>query len=624
MNKKHFLFVIPLIALIAIGFLSGSAFSGPSGHYGIGGSAYDCNICHDFLNGVYGGGGVYGDPPPPPSSGYNLRWIKSPIVYPSVTSPDVEFLSFSGLAKGAYPFNGPCEVCHTTTKYYRNNSPGLSHYTGNCMPCHPHFRSDIGDYFEPSFKGNQSHYTHFTDPKGPMLGTSSCTYNLGGCHNPNDYSKFGPDPGQVLEDTTVCDNCHSPSGVFPGAGGLKDPIIGAKANWTDGIYEPVTSGFPYLLKAGKENWCATCHDNAPASSNRDGTGVKAPNVMGNSSQTYGYYVNGHGVEGYVCDACHDFAVTHIDGNARTYSASASPNNYRSGYRLNADLAVPRNGQVYPAAFRLCINCHEYSEITGGTSNFRNDLSGLQFHLMHLNWWPAFYAADTDFNGTIDSAITCISCHNVHGANGNAVMIRHGELISTPGTTDKVPALDFHWYKGDSVTQTTVLEESLYGGLLCGLLSDVSYNHVCAGCHQTGQLKWYRTPGGPLGVTVEAVWTEGFDGNNWFSKKDFAVNEQIRYHVRFTVIGSAPTYFLKSPGNVSKAVNTLGTAWTTKLPKSDTLAPDTYEWTWKEAIPSNATPGTDAAKVTIKIVMRDVPGGTVLSSNKQSFTFNILP
>jgi hypothetical protein len=52
MNKKYFLLVIPLIALMATGILSGNVYAGPSGHYGIGGSASDCNICHDFVNGI--------------------------------------------------------------------------------------------------------------------------------------------------------------------------------------------------------------------------------------------------------------------------------------------------------------------------------------------------------------------------------------------------------------------------------------------------------------------------------------------------------------------------------------------------------------------------------------------
>lgn len=618
MSKKYFLIFIPLIALITIGFLSGDVYS--LGHYGIGGSVADCDICHDFA------GGYYNNPPL-----YNLRWVKSFIEYPPGTPHSVWFISFSGppnsgiLADATSPYDGPCEVCHTKTAHYRNDGGGTPHYQGtNCTSCHPHFLSDITNYFEPRFVGNQSHFTHFTDPKGPMLGTSSCTYNLGGCHHPDDYSKFGPEKAP-LSTTTICDNCHSPIGVFPGPSGLDDPVIGAKANWVDGIYKPVSTGFPYELKDGKENWCATCHDNEPASSNSDGTGVKAPNVMGNGTQTYGYNVNGHGGKGVLCKDCHDFSVSHIDGDARTYSASL--NNYRAGYRLNEDMSVPRNGQSHPVAFRLCTNCHVYTEITGPTSNFRDDLKARQYHQMHLDWWPAFLCGDSDFDGggcssgtCKDSAITCILCHNAHGANGNNVMIRHGELISTPGTTDKVPALDFHWYKADGVTPTQNINESLYGGLLCGLSPDISYNHVCFGCHGTGELKWYRTPGGPLGVTVEAVWTTDYSNT---PKTVFAVGEEIRYHVRFTSVGSAPTYFMKSPGSASKAKNTSGNKWETKLPKTATLAPGTYEWTWDKTIPTNATPGS-GAKVTIRINMYDYSGGTLLSYDKKTATFSIAP
>src|SRR3989304_2003635 len=611
MSKKYLVFILPLIALIAIGIFRGNVYS--LGHFGIGGSVADCNICHDFAGGYYNSPGLG-----------NLRWVKSPIVYPNVISPNVYFVSFSGpansgiLADATAPINGPCEVCHTTTTYYNNTGTGTCHFPGtNCTACHPHFASDIVNYFDPRFIGSQSHTTHFDDPKGPLLGKSNCTYNLGGCHNPSDYKKLGPDPGQSKAATNVCDPCHSKGGAYDG---VDDAVIGAKPNWTDSIYKPVSSGYPTELQDGKENWCAGCHDTGTSII----YSVAAPNVMGDIGETYGYNVNGHGHEGVLCADCHDLAVLHTDGNARTYAASASPNNYRSGYRLNENMAVPRNGQAHPAAFRLCTNCHIYAEITGPTSNFRDDLKARQYHEMHLNWWPAFICADSDFDGTgcssgtcKDSAITCIVCHNVHGAKGNHVMVRHGELISTPGTTDKVPALDFHWYKSDGTTQTQVPEESLYGGLRCGLLPDISKNRVCAGCHPSYppayEIKWYRTPGGPLGVTVDSVWTSDYSD---LPKTTFAVGEQIRYHVRFTMIGAAPTYFMKSPGETSKAVNTSGAAWTTKLPKNATLAPDTYEWTWDKTIPATATPGS-GAKVTIKINMWDSSGGTLLDTDKKT-------
>jgi hypothetical protein len=196
------------------------------------------------------------------------------------------------------------------------------------------------------------------------------------------------------------------------------------------------------------------------------------------------------------------------------------------------------------------------------------------------------------------------------------MIRHGELISTP-TMDKVPALDFHWYEGDGVTPTTVFEDSYYGGLKCGLMPDISYNHVCGGCHGTGELKWYRTPGGPLGVTVDAVWTSDYSD---VAKTVFAVGEQIRYHVRFTIIG-AGSYFMKSPTGTSKAMQTSGAAWSTPLGKTGTLAAGTHEWTWDKTIPPGATPGS-GAKVTVRINMLTGSGGTLLDFDKKTYNFSI--
>jgi len=85
---------------------------------------------------------------------------------------------------------------------------------------------------------------------------------------------------------------------------------------------------------------------------------------------------------------------------------------------------------------------------------------------------------------LDSRMSCPACHNVHGAP-NPAMIRHGELISTRGTQDKLPALSFRWYKADSYTPTIFGDESSYGDMPVlggpggGSLEDSS---VCIGCH----------------------------------------------------------------------------------------------------------------------------------------------
>lgn len=625
MCKKYLILLIPLITLIAISVFSANVYSvGLQGHYkdqgGPGANVEDCDVCHDFAGGYYNS----------PSQG-NLRWVRS-----TINSRTVKFTLFSStlpadgtLADGNdSKLDGPCEVCHTTTNYHTNTGDGKNHFDAqNCTGCHPHFRDDIINYFEPHFIGTQSHVTHWDDPKGPQLGRNNCT----ACHYPSDYSKFGPS-GQPFATTTICDPCHSPGGSFNGVGDM-DPgnpnsvAYGAKYNWENGIY--TSTG---ILKEGKENWCAGCHDNGTSVIQ----GVAAPNVMGDNV-TYGYNKSGHGrnPDSYIrCDDCHDVTMLHIDGNPRTYSAAS--NNYKDGYRLITGMTIPRFNQYGESAFRLCFDCHIYSEVFGSTSNFRDDNGGGFLHDVHAGqtfrnivcWdsdWNSMTFPDKCATGSecAESAMSCTTCHNVHGSPmvisstsyPSPKMIRRGELISTPGTTDKVPALDFHWYDANSVP-TTDFNASRWGGLVSGEPERIDINHVCWGCHPRGENRYYRVPGGPETVKVNNVWTTNLANEG---KVVFAPGESIRYHVSYTVNGPRTSYNLKSNG---KAQNTTGTAWSTTLSViSRTAAAGTYEETWDKSIPSGASSGSNA-KVTVTVKMRYAPSGTVISQGSKTATFRI--
>ena len=454
------------MCMVVLGFVS----IGYANHQG-----YDCLVCHDSVE------------------TRNLNLIREVISSPNSGPMEVWFTAHSGwrsFADGDAVYDGICEVCHTSTSYHTNYGDGTVHFDGqDCTECHPHSND-----FYPTFPGQQSHLTHFNDPKGPQLGTDAC---FTACHlSSSDFRIFKDN--QPIETTNVCDACHSPGGAFDG---VNDPDIGAKPNWDSGIYEPAVPPelWPSGVKDGKENWCAGCHDDGSSVIN----GVSAPNVMGDNSM-YGNNVTGHGNRGVTCSAplplgCHAATATHTDGNARTYSAPL--NNYQTGYRLGTEMAIPRYLQYGPNAFRLCFNCHIYSNVFGTASNFRDENRGVQLHETHLSQVFANQICwDSDWNENpnnctlgecADSAISCTACHNVHGSPTPA-MIRHGELISTPGTTDKVPALRFRWYKEDG-TQTMVFGESRYGGLLCGIQYNVSYDHVCWGCHLTGEVGYYRVP-----------------------------------------------------------------------------------------------------------------------------------
>jgi cytochrome c553 len=623
MSKKYTIMIIPLIALIAIGLFSANVYSvGLQGHYkdqgGPGASVGECDVCHDFATGYYNS----------PSQG-NLRWVKS-----TINSRTVKFIAFSGTTDGTLAdgvdtkLDGACEVCHTTTNYHTNTGDGINHFDAqNCTLCHPHFADDIVNYFEPRFIGSQSHITHFDDPKGPMFKAQRpndyCTYY---CHLSTDFSKFND--GQPLATTTVCNACHSQGGPFHG---VNDPDIGAKPNWTDGVYKSVPSGYPYLLKDGKENWCAGCHD----SGNSVVQGISAPNVMGDNS-TYGYNISGHGrnPQSYIrCDDCHDLLVSHTDGNARTYSASL--NNYQSAYRLLIGMDVPRvNFTFGPNAFRLCMECHIYSEVVGPDSAFRDDNKAEYLHDVHIGetfrgmivWdsdWSCVPGSPDFCASSADSAMSCTACHNVHGSPmvigstyyPNPKMIRHGELISSPGTSNKVPAFDFHWY--DSNNQpTTDFNLSRSGGMLSGPPQIITLNEVCWGCHVYGENKYFRSPAGPEIVIINNVWTSDLSD---VPTTTFAAGEAIRYNVSFKVSGPNATYFMRANGT---AKNTTGTAWSTNLQaQKGPLAPGDYIWMWDKTVPGSASHGSNA-KVTVTLKMRVVAGTPVISQVSKTATFRI--
>jgi len=322
-----------------------------------------------------------------------------------------------------------------------------------------------------------SHSTHFVSDKGPLLPQDETGCYI--CHAPGNL-QCGPDAPlfddvpvpQPLADTTVCDGCHSPNGAYNGVDSIGDSV-GAKDNWQNGVYDGS------VLASGKERWCAGCHDDVPANSAADGSGVDAPNIAGDNS-TYGYYASGHGrnviplrgtsgwpTERIECLDCHDASATHIDGETRTYAYNSayrvpaqSGVAYAAGYRLNyvdgeVPLMIPANLSITfgynpslmkDTAFRLCFSCHGVSKILDDTpgdgidSNFKASLPNPprnfsyawggandehNEHVIHImmytmEGWDSDWDIDTDGPAPgdgIDSLRTCSSCHNVHGAAG---------------------------------------------------------------------------------------------------------------------------------------------------------------------------------------------------------------
>ncbi|MEW5800562.1 MAG: right-handed parallel beta-helix repeat-containing protein [bacterium] len=377
-----------------------------------------------------------------------------------------------------------------------------SYQRHRCQECHI-------DIIENDQPGHAAHIG--TNPGGAAIDCTACHADDPGSseHYRQELVLFAD--GKTFDETAICDSCHSPDGAFDG---VNDPVIGAKANWENGVYQKPSR---QQLTPGLENWCAGCHDNGTSVY----SGVSAPAVMGDNS-TYGYNITGHKI---ACSACHDVTTRHIDGQARTYSSYSDPwkswdiHNYQNGYRLKYRMIIPLDvgpqGGEAKDQFALCFECHDentrLNKVPPYLTNFQDN--GINRHSSHVS--SGLKAWDSDWNylqpkdegsiigghlpgedPIIDSRLSCPACHNVHGSP-NPVMIRHGELISSPGTQDKVAALNFRWYKEDGYTPTIFGDESLFadvpvmGGPGGG---DLENSRVCNGCH-----------GGPMPVKYNRTW-----------------------------------------------------------------------------------------------------------------------
>ncbi|KPK36732.1 MAG: hypothetical protein AMK70_01255 [Nitrospira bacterium SG8_35_1] len=353
-----------------------------------------------------------------------------------------------------------------------------------------------------------SHQAHQTAAHGPLV--ASCAV----CHAVHGPGIFAD--GQDLANTTVCDPCHSPGGAYDG---VNDPNIGAKGNWGSGVYDTVSGG----LLQGKEKWCVGCHDDDPSEVN----GVSAPNIAGDDA-SFGYYKTGHGKHGFeqaiTCLGCHDPALMHVDGEARTYAAAAD--NYQAGYRLKSvdsetPLEIPRPILPFKAEHsRLCFSCHDstpFLNFDNTDTNFRRDVNDscvaldpllasdrVNMHRYHLVGIQRLIY-DSDFDGVSpDSPPSCPACHNVHGprlkdAAGIThapAMIRTGELIgresegslnleyfinSCPDTTTS-PTNELFDATGDSTGGSMIYDPLQF-------INRWTRGGVCGMCHTTVEPYW---------------------------------------------------------------------------------------------------------------------------------------
>lgn len=427
---------------------------------------------------------------------------------------------------------GDCGTCHDTTKDNQGQSGSLwpTWNTTDEVNIWTTTQTKVWDVTPGTSIGEDAsetaHATHLDRLKGPKIACNGChatppeVEGSEDTETPLNHVNQNVDfkGGTTKASTTACNECHSPGGSYDG---VDDTTIGAKPNWTAGVYDDESS--PTVLAAGKDRWCAGCHDEAAAPSVI--VDATAPAVAGDESSTtpygtgYGFYKTGHGLPssqaypwtenmgdpqersgaGLFCSDCHNLSKEHIDGVPRTYSSSVSPAGYKNGYRLSLvngylPMAIPRtdaNPGVDTDDFRLCLKCHVdlygpndpyTSDNLSSKTNFKNAVTPRNAHNLHLSFslgtnGPVF---QSDWGaGSGDSRPTCPQCHNVHGST-RLSMVNDGRLV------DREPGLKLSYVNSsngsDSAPNDVVLGDSTGTAWDAGSWAGSGLCASGSGCH----------------------------------------------------------------------------------------------------------------------------------------------
>jgi predicted CxxxxCH...CXXCH cytochrome family protein len=355
----------------------------------------------------------------------------------TVATTFTAFATGTDYAKSAAPFNGICNVCHTTTAHYTATA-GDGHNSGTrCTTCHSHSGSTATTAFAASGDCISCHSSPQPITVGPLAGTgsrravstefalaSSHKRSAGGvvtkedcivCHMEGDMTSGSttavhmdgliqlrdPDTGLTIKGVTF-------GGT--GAGAYTSTTVDAaparfSRNLASSTIEPDTAAIQI-------NHCLKCHDNNGALSTAarvpGGTAEKpfATTIAGAGYTGAG--VTANGVLGGVTDINAAFATT----NSTYHPIRGRQNN---SYAYNTRMAAPWN--------------------TGVTKT-----AGTNTGWGHL--------------------ITCFDCHAPNGATGvqTSTVTAHGSAItSATGTTNAVQLRGYVWRTGSvSATNNTTL------------------------------------------------------------------------------------------------------------------------------------------------------------------------
>jgi hypothetical protein len=351
----------------------------------------------------------------------NILLVRDNIVTPALGTKPVVFTANStaaNYADGTTPFNGVCEVCHTTAvDHYQAASGGTSdarHFPApqKCVNCHPHNKG-----FAAQTDCFACHNVITDKPGiGPPGGRRQIVDNLGnGTGTGGDFKRTSHHALGAIPTVDDCLKCHYMGDHKKGTVKLLDPDQGYMSIIT----------YDAANKAGVEDFCLNCHDANGAAGDltpfSDNTAVP---LVDKARWT----ASAHKTKPYTCMDCHD------NGHGSNKKNMLGPWNY-AGAGTGTDLTNEEEG--------FCLTCHG----AGGTATVQVHLSFAN----NANTSTAFRKHDPTASyrkhidgentgsafGGANRHVECVDCHNPHSAKAyvaTTAPTMYNGLIGASGVT----------------------------------------------------------------------------------------------------------------------------------------------------------------------------------------------
>jgi predicted CXXCH cytochrome family protein len=379
----------------------------------------------------------------------------------------VLFTNQTGLADGSYasasqPGSGVCEICHTSTEFYRADGTGAPHFTFTCTSCHEHSN---GFFLAPPETPTISATP--TDTATPVPPTATATVTP--TPKPTNTAGGTPEPTVTPSVTQTSTPSITPT---PGPADLFPTSLHALRTGMETFYSAANGGFETITDIPFDDLeCRNCH--APTLA--DGTPVDPETYEPSCADCHANPGNpSEGITDALCFGCHSRQKAETD--------------------LFSDVHRDQLGFT-------CMSCHSTDEMHGDGNMYDSllDTPGPQCETCHRDGGQAGPVPPNTAHSVHASSLDCSACHvqstiACYNCHFDSEVAGAGKRFFAPPRQDFKFLLNFRGKVFPATFQALVFEQQSFYALAPYYAHTVTSSVRCEDCHGNAAITQYKDDG----------------------------------------------------------------------------------------------------------------------------------